>query len=262
MNSFDLMIEKYKKELVDAKSKSILEALDDIDARAEEIVNEAVTQDEQEPQTDEQQYSDDETTEAETVISDEENQADEPQSTEDAQQIFSETAEETAVSEATAQPQTANDEEDNSAAAVSGAEYQPPYLGTLKVQVFAADQSYPIGSALVTVTGSDDKKQYFKGYTDTSGIVDDISLPSVRDPSPDLPTDLPSFIKYDITVEHPRFTTNNYLDVPVFAGIKSIQTVQLVPIGNGENEENTFTETEPNDLMSAEGMAAKEAENG
>lgn len=121
--------------------------------------------------------------------------------------------------------------------------------GSLRVQVFAADQVYPISAANVVVTENEKDDVLFQGYTDSSGIVDNILLPAPSKEMSEAPSLLKPYAQYDITVSHPRFAQRKYVGVPVFEGIKSIQTVQLVPDENGNNSAQTVTESEPNDLL-------------
>lgn len=111
--------------------------------------------------------------------------------------------------------------------------------GMLRVQVFAADRSFPISGAEVTVTvpflaGSRD---IFTGATDADGILDNISLPA-PDKSLSLNEDntIEPFALYNIKVSHPDFADGEYFNVPVFDSVKSIQPVELVPLTQTGNE--------------------------
>lgn len=121
--------------------------------------------------------------------------------------------------------------------------------GKLKVQVYAANQTYPIGSAEVTVTGKNGGKIFFQGYTDSSGIVDDIILPTVSKEMSGSPSVMKPYEQYDVLIEHPRFVTRKYVGVPIFDGQKSIQTVQLVPTDLLDQKPDVVIESEPNDLL-------------
>lgn len=109
-----------------------------------------------------------------------------------------------------------------------------PSRGAMKLQVTAGGQSFPIINAQVTVripleTGDRD---IFTGYTDINGIIDNIELPA---PNSDISFDeanktVVPYSVYEVTVTHPDFANAEFFNVPVFAGIKSIQPVQLVPL--------------------------------
>ncbi|MCQ2485711.1 MAG: hypothetical protein MJ168_10320 [Clostridia bacterium] len=105
--------------------------------------------------------------------------------------------------------------------------------GMLRVQVFAADRSFPVSGARVTVevpflSGG---RELFSGVTDADGIVDNITLPA---PSKNLSLDENNtsepYALYNIRVTHPNYSTGEYNNVPVFDSIKSIQPVALVPM--------------------------------
>ncbi|MCM1363653.1 MAG: hypothetical protein NC122_02185 [Faecalibacterium sp.] len=269
MNSFDLMIERYKKELVDAKRKSISDVLNEIDYGAEDT----------EPETSV------ETSETEKPV------LAEPIDNPSEADVFSNEAEETAVdlSEMPKETEWENlaqaDDEMNEQSqeesihsrnkhdrsleqslidqAIEESVMDPPggkhpfdSFGTLRVQVYAADQVYPITAACVTVYEGGTEKNFFQGYTDTSGIVDNIVLPSPNPNASQLPSNVIPYAQYDIFVEHPRFIKNKFLGVPVFPNIKSIQKVQLVPNDSGNGEEIIYHENEPSE------PGVMEVENG
>ena len=104
--------------------------------------------------------------------------------------------------------------------------------GKMKVQVFAADRSFPVGGARITVsvplvTGS---REIFSGVTDMDGIVDDILLPAPgKSLSLDENNTAEPFALYNLKVSHPDFAVGEYANIPVFDSVKSIQPVELVP---------------------------------
>lgn len=123
--------------------------------------------------------------------------------------------------------------------------------GTLRIQVSAADRSFPISNARVTVSLElkNGVREMFDGLTDSSGIIDDIVLPAPElnlSQSPENGGVMP-FAVYTTTIEHPDFVNAKFINVPVFPGIKSIQAVNLVPLvqTGREPSPNTVYETEP-----------------
>lgn len=228
LNSFDLMMERYKKELVDANRRSMeqellnqsgslpLEAVDETQAEAADPAP-ALQQAEDEP----------------TVSVLAEVQTDMPSETKAPPETGTDMIREDAMSrEAPPEP----DPEDNS-------------FGTLKVQVFAAQQVYPISSARVIVRPGGEDKIIFEGYTDSSGIVDNIRLPSPGKSLSEQPNSVKPYSQYDVFVTQPNFVSRNYLGVPVFPGVESIQTVRLVPRQFGKDEVTVTIESEPNELL-------------
>ena len=111
--------------------------------------------------------------------------------------------------------------------------------GTLRVQVFAADRSFPVSGAEVTVevpflTGS---RELFRGRTDRDGIIDGISLPAPdKNLSLDEDNTKEPFALYNVRVSHPDYAVGDYSNVPVFDSVKSIQPVELVPLTQSGNE--------------------------
>ncbi len=255
MNSFDLLIERYKKELIDAKRRSIekeitvLSAEPEIEAEAEPVVSEG--EEEQEaafvfaPASSENESMDyKEEMPREPLglsnpletLGERPAEANEPQA-----QPQDEEAEESGF-------KSESDSQDESGPAFEEEPF-PESLGALKVQVFMADRVYPISSAHVVITGKENKKVYFDGYTNTNGIVGSLYLPAPKKSLSQSPQEKPPYAQYDITVTHPRFQKRQYLGVPVFSGVESIQNIQLLPLGSDETDNADVTESEPNELL-------------
>lgn len=251
MNSFDLLIERYKKELIDAKRRSIekeltvLSAGPEIEAEAEPVLS-----------------GGEEEQEAAFVFA--------PASSENAMQTedneeeaarerlgLSNPLEALGESPAGAQPQEQTQENGFKSESDSRDETGPAFeeepfpesLGALKVQVFMADRVYPVSSAHVVITGKENRKVYFDGYTNTNGIVGSLYLPAPKKSLSQSPQEKPPYAQYDITVTHPRFQKRQYLGVPVFSGVESIQNIQLLPLGSDEADNADVTESEPNELL-------------
>ena len=255
MNSFDLLIERYKKELIDAKRRSIekeitvLSAEPEIEAEAEPVVSEG--EEEQEAAF---VFAHD-SSENESMDYKEE-MLREPLGLSNPLETLGERPAE--ANEPQAQPQD-EEAEEKSFKRESDSQYEsgpafeeepfPESLGALKVQVFMADRVYPISSAHVVITGKENKKVYFDGYTNTNGIVGSLYLPAPKKSLSQSPQEKPPYAQYDITVTHPRFQKRQYLGVPVFSGVESIQNIQLLPLGSDETDNADVTESEPNELL-------------
>lgn len=255
MNSFDLLIERYKKELIDAKRRSIekeitvLSAEPEIEAEAEPVVSEG--EEEQEAAF---VFAHD-SSENESMDYKEEMPR-EPLGLSNPLETLGERP--TEANEPEAQPQeeeagesgfkSESDSQDESGPAFEEEPF-PESLGALKVQVFMADRVYPISSAHVVITGKENGKVYFDGYTNTNGIVGSLYLPAPKKSLSQSPQEKPPYAQYDITVTHPRFQKRQYLGVPVFSGVESIQNIQLLPLGSDETDNADVTESEPNELL-------------
>lgn len=114
-----------------------------------------------------------------------------------------------------------------------------PSSGFLKVQVSAADESFPISNALVEVVAKleDGDRTMFTGYTDIDGIVDNIRLPAPNSSfSLEENNTTEPYAVYNITVSHPNFASSQYDNAPVFDSIKSVQPVELVPLTDNQRE--------------------------
>ncbi len=131
--------------------------------------------------------------------------------------------------------------------------------GLLKVQVFSGQQVTPIPNAEVLVTKEliNGPRIFFSGLTDISGIVDGIQLPAPNrtlsespQPRGDGVTMQMPYSQYNITVKEGRHHTQEYTNVPIFDGIKSIQPVRMIPLQFSDENGGTivYPESEPNDL--------------
>ena len=138
--------------------------------------------------------------------------------------------------------------------AIAALPYYPTYedflaanteKGALRVQVFGGNQFFPISGARVRVflpLAGGNEIQQFDSITDINGVVDNIPLPAppvALSQSPGGAAQRP-FSYYTVTVEHPRYASSRFVNVPVFSDVKSVQNVQLVPlVGTGETPDTT-----------------------
>lgn len=292
MNSFDSMIERYKKELIDAKRRSIEKEIAESSVSAPDYDAEPVFAAEDEnaeptafepevkavpvfsPDAGEEDSAfearnGDRNFEAGEALSSEtfsreplglsnpletlsERAADDARAKEQnagqtAEPIFERAAGQEGT-ERRADFQSESDIPDDENAVFEENEPFPESLGALKVQVFMANRAYPVSSAHVVITGKENKKVYFDGYTNTNGIVGSLLLPAPKKSFSQSPQEKPPYSQYDITVTHPKFQKRQYLGVPVFAGVESIQNIQLLPLGTDETQTDV-TESEPNELL-------------
>ena len=106
-----------------------------------------------------------------------------------------------------------------------------PESGFLRVQVFAANQSFPIQNATVVVRkrfpGKD--KVFFTAQTDSNGIMNRITLPAPDRELADAPSALQPYSTYDVLVSHPRFIQVIVDDVAVFDSVETVQNVEMIP---------------------------------
>ena len=124
--------------------------------------------------------------------------------------------------------------------------------GNLKVQVFSGRQAFPVVNAQVVVTKEfdDGPFTFIDDLTDTSGIVEGMSLNTPLSSEATENNKILPYSTYSIRVTHPYFISTVYTNVPVFDGITSIQPVNLVPKTGTPTDDNdiVYTEQEPIDL--------------
>lgn len=114
--------------------------------------------------------------------------------------------------------------------------------GSLKVETYAADRSFGIGSArvMVFIELPGGNVAVFDGITDNDGSTESIRLPapprelSQQPQTGDNPR-LP-YASYSIYVEHPDFVRSVFTNVPVFSGVESIQPVRMLAKVEGVDE--------------------------
>ena len=82
-------------------------------------------------------------------------------------------------------------------------------VGYLKVQAFMADQAIPIPDVEILITKEigDDVVIFFRGYTDSSGIIDNITLPAPADTYNVSTETFSEFEVYDLTAVKESFQT-------------------------------------------------------
>lgn len=111
--------------------------------------------------------------------------------------------------------------------------------GTLRVEAFASDRAFGVGSARVMVflelpSGN---VAVFDGLTDIDGQSDTIILPAPprsisqspqNGENPKLP-----YAVYSVYVEHPSYVRAVFSNVPVFSGVESIQPVRMLAKASG-----------------------------
>lgn len=114
--------------------------------------------------------------------------------------------------------------------------------GTLRVETYAADRSFGVGSARVMIflplpSGN---VTVFDGITNIDGVSDSVRLPAPsreiglspqNGENPVLP-----YSVYTVYVEHPDYVRAIFSSVPVFSGIESVQPVQMLAKSDGMSE--------------------------
>ena len=125
--------------------------------------------------------------------------------------------------------------------------------GMLAVQVYIADRAIPIEGANVIISKQNDagKEEVLRILkTNASGITETVELPAPPAGNSLSPGNSEKYFTYNIRVDYPGYYTIENLNVPVFAGNKSIQPVAMLPLPDGEERGKriTFVEEEPQEL--------------
>ncbi len=125
--------------------------------------------------------------------------------------------------------------------------------GTLIVQVYTADQTFPVAGANVLVTknlgSGEELVKVMK--TDRSGKTEPLLLSAPPASNSQSPGNLPKFFNYNIRVDFPGYYTMENLNVPIFENQTAIQPIALIPLPADEEQGKkvTVVEEEPLDLQ-------------
>lgn len=109
------------------------------------------------------------------------------------------------------------------------------HIGWLIVQASAARQLYPVSGATVTVTQQTPTGSItlHTELTDISGLTSPMALGGIPESHTLTPTSdfepIGNMYIYDVTVSHPYYVTMMYYNLPIYEGIKSVQSVNLFP---------------------------------
>ena len=127
--------------------------------------------------------------------------------------------------------------------------------GILRVQVFAANGSFPVPNATVRVYVQldDGEREVFSGITDVDGIADGIRLPAPDSSiSFDENSTVAPYAVYKLRVERQGYAPAYFEGIPVFDSVKSIQPVGLVPLSADSSDDPTVVPNEPEALFGGE----------
>ena len=113
-----------------------------------------------------------------------------------------------------------------------------PGSGLLRIQVYTANQAFPLEDVEVKVYKEIDGKRvvFFNGVTDSSGIIDNINLPTkevkkeVESDSDIMSTD------YIIEAKYPKTGVAQDYIVSIYDDLKVIQPIKFASVSGGINE--------------------------
>ena len=106
-----------------------------------------------------------------------------------------------------------------------------PATGKLKVEVFTAYKAVPIPDTEILITKDigENKVLFFRGLTDSSGMISDIELPSKEENKNYKPGDTAQYTMYDVTAIHEGYERIKKYDVAIFGNTGVIQYVKMIP---------------------------------
>ncbi len=108
--------------------------------------------------------------------------------------------------------------------------------GYLTVQVTTASEAIPLEGAKVIVE-SVANKNIWTLYTDESGKTTPLEVPAPKKILPQTPENSAnSYGLYNVVVSYPGYYAEEYLNIPIFDGIRAIQPAALSPLGDGVKE--------------------------
>ncbi len=107
-----------------------------------------------------------------------------------------------------------------------------PSNGYLKIRASAASQALPISGVKIVVSKIIDGNNiiFFEGVTDSSGVIERITLPAPKLSSNDLTT--PPSTTYDIKATYEKDKLDAIYKVNIYENIYVVQTINIVPTLN------------------------------
>lgn len=104
-----------------------------------------------------------------------------------------------------------------------------PSEGYLKVRASAASQALPISGLEIVVSKMIDGNKiiFFEGTTDTSGVIEKITLPAPKLNADNLAA--PQSTTYDVNATYLPDNLNDIYRVNIYENIYVIQTINVVP---------------------------------
>ena len=106
-----------------------------------------------------------------------------------------------------------------------------PDFGNLKVEAFTAYGAVPVENTEILITKEINGKNvlFFKGYTDSSGIINNIKLPAPPSVSVANQDNPPLYTIYELSASHEDYEQLKKYYVGMFGGINVIQYVKMIP---------------------------------
>ena len=110
--------------------------------------------------------------------------------------------------------------------------------GKLVVRVFASRAKLPIQGATVLVTRmTPEGRQELLSVqiTDSSGLTRSITIPTPASGDSTAPNDQRPCTRCEVWAEHPGYAMLQVRGTQVFPGVKTVQSMELIPLSRDEN---------------------------
>ena len=106
---------------------------------------------------------------------------------------------------------------------------QNPTYGYLRIRAYAASGAIPISGLKIEITTKINKNRFifFEGYTNESGLIDNISLPAPKLETNNL--DIPNKTIYEIKATYLPNNTNLTYEVNMYENVFVVQNINIVP---------------------------------
>lgn len=103
--------------------------------------------------------------------------------------------------------------------------------GTLKVEAFTAYGAVPIPDVeiLVTKDFGNYRVIFFRGYTDSSGMISDIVLPAPAGTFNPTTFETPNYTLYDLAAISEGYESIKRYNIGIFGDVSTIQYVRMIP---------------------------------
>ena len=104
-----------------------------------------------------------------------------------------------------------------------------PSFGYLRIRAYSASEAIPIPGVQITISTifQNNKIVYFEGETDSSGLIDRISLPTPKLVLDNL--DEPNKIIYELKTVYEKENINQTYEVNMYEGICTVQNINITP---------------------------------
>lgn len=108
-------------------------------------------------------------------------------------------------------------------------------FGNLKVQVFTAYEAIPISNTTILITKEIEeyKVVFFRGVTDSSGIISNIKLPA---PFMSSSLEIPNYTVYELTALNSLYESLKNYNIGMFGGVNVIQYIKMQRILGDSND--------------------------